>query len=137
MACSETLSSIFSGFHAVSVVGFVAFLGFEIYNVVQNQQTPTTILLVLAAFLVLRLPNQVCIALQHGDGWLAVVGTVVLIAAVLFYTLLVARRTARQQRRKHANDRLTMPAATKYETLPIHLRTADDILNAKESRPRA
>ncbi len=77
MKCSKSVMKYTGYLHIIALV--VAIYGtFHQIDAVKNDKPFSPILsLSLTAMLLLRVPNQICVALKEPEGWYSVVGTLV------------------------------------------------------------
>ena len=75
-SCSKREFKITRYFHIFSIMVIVAGTSYNMYAAANKKETGITLPLALASMIILRLPNQICVAHNEKDGWLSVTGSV-------------------------------------------------------------
>ena len=75
-SCSKREFKITRYFHIFSIMVIVAGTSYNMYAAANKKETGITLPLALASMIILRLPNQICVAKNEKDGWLSVTGSV-------------------------------------------------------------
>ncbi len=77
MTCSKKMMKITGYLHFIAI--FVAIIGTykQIDNVRNGHYTSYALSLSLMIMLLLRIPNQVCVAFESSHGWYSVIGTII------------------------------------------------------------
>ena len=75
--CTDKIFKISRYFHILSIMVIMAGTGINMYASFNHQYTGFWLPLALSIMILLRLPNQVCVAHEHSDGWLSVIGSII------------------------------------------------------------
>jgi hypothetical protein len=121
MDCPKSVRLVTGILHTLAILVVVIGSGVDVYNLMYNRLATAILPVAIAVMLLLCLPDQICVAVAHADGWLSVIGTVLLFVAWLLFAFVIAhkQRSARLARRKRAEG--TTPPATQHETAtPCH-----------------
>ena len=74
--CSEKAFKITRWFHIFSIIVIIVGTSYNMYAASTKKDTGLWLPLALAIMIILRLPNQMCVANESRDGWLSVIGSV-------------------------------------------------------------
>ncbi len=74
-SCSKKEFKITRYLHIFSIMVVVAGTSYNMYAASNNKETGLWLPLALAIMIILRLPNQICVAKNERDGWLSVFGS--------------------------------------------------------------
>ena len=74
--CSEKEFKITRWFHIFSIIVIIVGTSYNMYAASTKKDTGLWLPLALAIMIILRLPNQMCVANESRDGWLSVIGSV-------------------------------------------------------------
>ena len=103
--CSSSMMKYTGYFQIVAL--FVALYGTmkQIESVRNDKPASIWLSLSLAVMLLLRVPNQICVALNEFHGWYSVVGTLIGAASFLYLTyetyLASARKASKESKEKN------------------------------------
>ena len=61
---------------------------YQIHCIKNSYLTSPILPISLTIALILRLPNQICIALEHENGWLSVIGTIISILSFMYLSYI-------------------------------------------------
>ena len=77
MVCSKKIMNITGYLHIIAIL--VAIIGTfkQIDSVKNGEVTSIALSLSLMIMLLLRIPNQICVALDSSHGWYSVIGTII------------------------------------------------------------
>lgn len=75
--CSPTMMKNTGHLHILALIVAIYGTSMQIDDVKQGKGTSAKLAIALTVMLVLRIPNQICVALQQKHGWYSVVGTVI------------------------------------------------------------
>ena len=76
MKCSKEFKEITKYLHIVSLIITIIGTSIQFYYLMNNQTKPYVLSFSLTLFLLLRIPNQICVAYNDSDGWYTVFGTI-------------------------------------------------------------
>ena len=74
-SCSKKEFKITRYLHIFSIMVVIAGTSYNMYAASNNKETGLWLPLALAIMIILRLPNQICVAKNERDGWLSVFGS--------------------------------------------------------------
>ena len=75
--CTNKIFQISRYFHILAIIVIMVGTGINMYASFNHKYTGFWLPLALAIMILLRLPNQICVAHEHSDGWLSVIGSVI------------------------------------------------------------
>ena len=75
--CTPKVFKITRYFHIFSIFVIIAGTAFNMYASFNHKYSGLWLPVALAVMILFRLPNQVCVAHEHSDGWLSVTGSVI------------------------------------------------------------
>lgn len=86
-ACSDSTMSLTGYLHFIAMAVAIGGTYMQIDNTVKGKPFSIWLSLSLTIMLILRLPNQICVALREPHGWYSVFGTLMGVTsyAILFY----------------------------------------------------
>ena len=96
MLCSSHIYKLTGTLHVLALI--ISFVGMLMQIDAVNSGNPYSLWLPLslALMLLLRIPNQVCVALQHSHGWYSVVGTCLAIFGYVYLTIITKKKGEQQ-----------------------------------------
>ena len=74
-SCSKKEFKITRYLHIFSIIVIIVGTSYNIYAASHKKETGLWLPLALAIMIILRLPNQICVAHNETDGWLSVTGS--------------------------------------------------------------
>ena len=74
-SCSKKEFKITRYLHIFSIIVIIVGTSYNIYAAAHKKETGLWLPLALAVMIILRLPNQICVAHNVTDGWLSVTGS--------------------------------------------------------------
>ena len=88
--CSKQVFTITRYLHILSIIVIIIGTILNAYASFEHTYTGLWLPIALAIMIVLRLPNQVCVAHEHRDGWLSVVGSVAGMIGYIATVIIIA-----------------------------------------------
>ncbi len=77
MPCSKTTTKITGFVHLFALLITFAGMAFQFAAVANNQPYAIWLPVSLAIMMCLRIPNQICVALESSHGWFSVAGSII------------------------------------------------------------
>ena len=89
-SCSKKEFKITRFFHILSIIVIIAGVSYNMYAAANQTEIGLWLPLALAIMIILRLPNQICVAHSEKDGWLSVCGSIIgLISYIITCALII------------------------------------------------
>ena len=88
MKCSKNNFRITGFIHILALVVTFAGMGFQFYSVLDDQPYAIWLPLALTLMMFLRIPNQVCVALENSHGWFSVIGSALGLTGYIALTIV-------------------------------------------------
>jgi hypothetical protein len=88
MKCSPKYKELTKKLHILSLLVTMIGTSIQFYYLMNNQSKPYILSFSLIVFLLLRIPNQICVAYVDSDGWYTVFGTVLGILSFSIISIL-------------------------------------------------
>ncbi len=115
MPCSKTTTKITGFIHLFALIITFVGMGFQFYAVSNNQPYAVWLPVSLAIMMCLRIPNQICVALDSSHGWFSVAGSVIGLIGYIALTIV----TFNKSKEEDPNQ-------------PLHIQTPTPLLSAQQ-----
>ena len=105
MACSKRIMHLTGLLHIVAL--FVAIFGTykQIESVKSGAGPSVALSLSLMIMLLLRIPNQVCVARKESHGWLSVTGSIIAMITYIALSIVIYQESQKYEEEKIKNER--------------------------------
>jgi hypothetical protein len=104
MVCSKLTQKTTGIVHVIALVITFAGMAFQIYSVNSGNPYALWLPISLAIMMLLRIPNQICVALHESHGWYSVVGSSLGLIGYIALTIVTFQKS------KTDKDEQTPPA---------------------------
>ncbi len=104
MVCSKLTQKTTGIVHVIALVITFAGMAFQIYSVNSGNPYALWLPISLAIMMLLRIPNQICVALHESHGWYSVVGSSLGLIGYIALTVVTFQKS------KKDGDEQTPPA---------------------------
>ena len=104
MVCSKLTQNTTGIIHIVALVVTFAGMAFQIYSVSSGNPYALWLPISLALMMLLRIPNQICVALRESHGWYSVIGSALGLIGYIALTVVTFQKS------KTNKDEQTPPA---------------------------
>jgi len=88
-SCTPKVFKITRYFHIFAILVIIAGTAFNMYASLNHKYSGLWLPVALAVMILFRLPNQVCVAHQHTDGWLSVIGSVIAMLGYIATVIII------------------------------------------------
>ena len=103
--CSPKVMKITGVFHFFAIMAALIGTGFQFYNVKTHKALSYSLPLGLAIMMLLRIPNQVCVAWREPHGWFSVVGSAIAMITYIALTIVTHHESKKYEEEKIKNER--------------------------------
>lgn len=103
--CSPKVMKITGVFHFFAIMAALIGTGFQFYNVKTHKALSYSLPLGLAIMMLLRIPNQVCVAWREPHGWFSVVGSVIAMITYIALTIVTHHESKKYEEEKIKNEK--------------------------------
>ena len=76
MKCTKSGFKITGVLHVLALLVTFIGMGFQFYSVANDQPYAIWLPLTLCIMMLMRIPNQICVALENSHGWFSVMGSI-------------------------------------------------------------
>ena len=102
-SCSKKEFKITRYLHIFSIMVIIAGTSYNMYAASSGKETGLWLPLALAVMIILRLPNQICVAHNEKDGWLSVFGSTIGLISYIVTSILIIHYQNRSKQTKPPN----------------------------------
>ena len=88
-SCSKKEFKITRYLHIFSIMVIIAGTSYNMYAASNRKETGLWLPLALAVMIILRLPNQICVAHSEKDGWLSVCGSTIGLISYIITCIII------------------------------------------------
>ena len=116
MGCSDPVRLVSGWVHGISILIVAVVASIDLYSLANNNLISAWFPLSIAFMMLIRIPNQICVANNIASGWYSVVTSILdfFIWTAIAYVIHKKWQSIRKQQK--IDDIGTMPNATEYET---------------------
>ena len=116
MGCSDSLRQITGWTHGFSIIVVIVVAGIDLYNLANNNLIAVWFPLALAFMMLLRIPNQMCVAMNISNGWFSVTTSIIDFFLWIIIAFIIHKKWQEIRKEKKEEELGTTPSATEYET---------------------
>jgi large-conductance mechanosensitive channel len=116
MSCSDSLRQITGWTHGFSILVVIIVVGIDLYNLANNNLINVWFPLALAFMMLLRIPSQMCVAMNVYNGWFSVITSVIDFFLWIIIAFIIHKKWKEIRKKNQEEERGTTPSATEYET---------------------
>jgi len=103
--CSSKVMKITGIFHILAIMAALIGTGYQFYHVKTQKALSYSLPLSLAVMMLLRIPNQVCVARKESHGWLSVTGSVIAMITYIALSIVIYQESQKYEEEKIKNER--------------------------------
>ena len=103
--CSSKVMKITGIFHILAIMAALIGTGYQFYHVKTQKALSYSLPLSLAVMMLLRIPNQVCVARKESHGWLSVTGSVIAMITYIALSVVIYQESQKYEEEKIKNER--------------------------------
>ena len=103
--CSSLTMKITGIFHILAIIAALIGTGYQFYHVKTQKALSYSLPLSLAIMMLLRIPNQVCVARKESHGWLSVTGSVIAMITYIALSIVIYQESQKYEEEKIKNER--------------------------------
>ena len=103
--CSSKVMKITGIFHILAIMAALIGTGYQFYFVKTHKALSYSLPLSLAVMMLLRIPNQVCVARKESHGWLSVTGSVIAMITYIALSIVIYQESQKYEEEKIKNER--------------------------------
>ena len=115
MPCSKITSKVTGFIHLFALIITFVGMGFQLAAVANDQPYAIWLPVSLSLMMLLRIPNQICVALESPDGWFSVIGSVIGLLGYIALTIVTFNKSKGEEPNQ-----------------PLHIHTPTPLLNAQQ-----
>ena len=93
MKCTGTAFKITGILHVTALIVTFVGMGFQFYSVANDQPYAIWLPLTLCIMMLMRIPNQICVAFKESHGWFSVIGSLFGLAGYIALTVLTFNKS--------------------------------------------
>ena len=116
MACSEQLRHVTGWIHGFSILVVTIVASIDLYNLVNNNLISIWFPLSIAFMMLLRIPNQICVATNVSNGWYSLITSILDFFIWIVIAFVIHKKWQSIRKQQKIDDIGTMPPAIEYET---------------------
>ena len=103
--CSSKIMKITGIFHILAIMAALIGTGYQFYFVKTHQALSYSLPLSLSVMMLLRIPNQICVARKESHGWLSVTGSVIAMITYIALSVVIYQESQKYEEEKIKNER--------------------------------